>query len=321
MSPTVPPVPADALNALHTVRDWLRFGVTTFTRAQLVYGHGTRSAVDEAAFLILMALDLPIDELAPWLDARLTMSERTAIAELYTRRILSRKPASYLVNAAFIQGHRFYVDERVIVPRSYIGELLAGADPADNGMHPMLADFAFATDVLDLCTGSGCLAILAARAFPLAQVDAVDVSDDALAVARRNVDDYGLGARIRLVVSDLYAGLAPDKRYDLIIANPPYVASGEVAAFDAEYRAEPVIAHEGGADGLDLVHKILAGARDRLTDGGLLVMEVGTGQAALEAAYPDIEFIWIDTQTSEGEVVAVTAQQLAHLGDVAREPV
>jgi ribosomal protein L3 glutamine methyltransferase len=279
-------VPPDAIDSLHTVRDWLRIGVTLFTRAQLVYGHGTRSAVDESAFLILMALDLPIDELAPWLDARLTMSERTAVADLFTRRIVSRKPASYLVNSAFIQGHRFYVDERVIVPRSYIGELLAGGDPADNGMHPILADFAFATAVLDLCTGSGCLAILAARALPLAQVDAVDVSADALAVARRNVDEHGLGERIRLVVSDVYSGLAPDKRYDLIIANPPYVATGEVAAFDAEYRAEPEIAHAGGADGLDLVHRILRGARDRLNEGGLLVMEVGTGQAAWRQPTP-----------------------------------
>ena len=304
---------SDAIETLHTIRDWLRFGVTSFTRAQLVYGHGTASALDEAAFLILMALNLPVDDLEPWLDARLTRAERCAIASLFSRRIDTRKPAAYLVNAAFIQGHRFYVDERVIVPRSYIGELLAGGVLGDKMDHPVFAGHAGASHVLELCTGSGCLAILAALAFPLATIDAVELSVDALEVARRNVTDYGLGERIELLESDLFAGLEAGKRYDMIIANPPYVASAEVAAFDPEYTAEPVIAHEGGADGLDLVHRIIAGAHERLKTGGTLVMEIGTGQEALRAAYPQLDFLWLDTATSSGEVLAISAEELGRL--------
>ena len=295
----------DEVAELHTVRDWLRFGTTQFTRAKLVFGHGTSSALDEAAFLILMALDLPVDSLEPWLDARLTLPERETIAALFASRIESRKPAAYLVNAAFIQGHRFYVDERVIVPRSYIGELLGV------GLTAVAGDPGGIGRVLDVCTGSGCLAILAALAFPDAQVDAVELSGEAIAVAARNVDDYGLHDRITLYVSDLFEGLPPGERYDLIVANPPYVAAAEVAAFDPEYRAEPAMAHLGGADGLDLVRRILGDAPGRLNGDGTLVMEIGTGRARFEAAYPGLDVMWLDTATSEGEVFAVTAEALA----------
>jgi ribosomal protein L3 glutamine methyltransferase len=297
----------DAIDSLHTVRDWLRFGTSTFTHAKLVYGHGTTTALDEAAFLTLMALDLPVDQLEPWLDARLTHAERTKIADLFTRRITTRKPAAYLVNAAFIQGQRFYVDERVIVPRSYIGELLADPDFATT------MALGEPRHVLELCTGSGCLAVMLARAFPDAKIDATDISADALAVAARNVADYRLGERITLLRSDLFGGLPAPRRYDLIIANPPYVAAAEVAAFDPEYRAEPQIAHLGGADGLDLVHVILAGAAARLETCGHLIVEIGTGQAALEAAYPDLEFQWLTTADSDGEVLLVTKAALARL--------
>lgn len=301
---------ADTIAQLHTVRDWLRFGTSAFTRAKLVFGHGTASALDEAAFLILMALDLPIDQLDPWLEARLTTPEREAIARLFARRIETRKPASYLVNAAFIGGHRFYVDERVIVPRSYIGELLCGGDG--------LTDLAWGDPsrvgrILDLCTGSGCLAVLAALAFPAACVDAAELSETAIVVARRNVADYGLADRVEIIASDLFAALAPDRRYDLIIANPPYVAAAEVAAFAPEYRAEPVLAHLGGADGLELVHRILREAAALLEPGGMLVVEIGTGRERLEAAYPDLEVLWLNTETSEGEVLAVSREALTAL--------
>ena len=287
---------------LVTVRDWLRYGTSAFTKAGLVFGHGTATALDEAAFLILMALHLPIDQLEPWLDARLTLDERSEIAELFERRIVTRKPAPYLVNAAFIQGHRFYVDERVIVPRSYIGELLG------DGLSAVIPDPSAIKRVLDVCTGSGCLAILAALAFPDAKVEAVELSEDAIGVAARNIADYDLD--ILLYVSDLFDELKFEPRYDLIIANPPYVATAEVAAFGPEYRAEPAIAHAGGADGLDLVRKILDQAAGHLNPAGTLIVEIGTGREALEASYPALDFFWLGTAESQGEVFALTAQQL-----------
>ena len=290
---------------LITVRDWLRYGVSAFTRAGLVFGHGTQSALDEAAFLILVALNLPIDQLEPWLDARLTTPERAQIDLLFAQRIETRKPAAYLVNEAFIQGRRFYVDERVIVPRSYIGELMS------DGLASVIEDPGAVSRVLDVCTGSGCLAILAALTFPQAHVDAVELSAAALQVAARNVADYRLHERVTLIESDLLSALPPDARYDLIVANPPYVASAEVAAFDPEYRAEPVMAHIGGEDGLDLVRKILAQAPPHLTTDGILIVEIGTGRAAFESAYPALDVLWLDTQTSEGEVFAVTSATLA----------
>lgn len=289
------------VDELHTIRDFLRFGVTEFTRAKLVFGHGTASALDETAFMILVALDLPHDELAPWLDCRLTKAERARIAELFRMRIETRKPAPYLVNAAFIQGHRFYVDERVIVPRSFIGELLADRLSA-------IVDEPYEVhSVLDMCTGSGCLAILAALAFPSARVDAVDISKDALDVADRNVGDYDLRDRVCLFTGDLFGGLPDDRRYDVILANPPYVATAEVAAFDAEYRAEPVLAHAGGEDGLEVVRRIIAAAPARLNPGGVMVLEIGTGREFFEAEYPGLEVMWLDTETSEGEVLAISA--------------
>jgi ribosomal protein L3 glutamine methyltransferase len=306
--------PEMPIEELLTVRDWLRYGTTVFSRAGLVYGHGTASAVDEAAFLILAALHLPVDTIDPWLEARLTWPERMAMAELFSRRIATRQPASYLVNAAYIQGHKFYVDERVIVPRSYIGELLAGG-----GLSAVLPSSGKVDRILDMCTGSGCLAILAALAFPAARVDAVDLSSDALNVAARNIQDYGFADRISLVASDLFGALPPASRYDLIIANPPYVATGEVAAFTPEYRAEPVMAHLGGIDGLDLVHRIVAAAPDRLTPGGTLVVEIGTGREAFERAYPALEAMWLDTAGSEGEVLAVTAACFGARGEPAKK--
>ena len=294
---------AHLLETLITLRDWLRWSVSRFGEADLVYGHGTASALDEAAFLLLSALHLPIDRLEPWLDARLTLTERQTLLDLVMRRIETRQPAPYLVGAAYIQGHRFRVDERVIVPRSYLGELIC-----TGGLAPVLPDRV--GRVLDLCTGSGCLAILAALAWPEAQVDAADVSADALAVAATNVADYELGERVTLRAGDLLQACGSE-RYDLILANPPYVAAAEVAAFAPEHAAEPALAHLGGADGLDHVRRILADAPSHLAPGGVLVMEIGTGRDLLEQAYPHLPFVWLDTETSEGEVLAIGAAALA----------
>lgn len=301
---TVDP-PCDAgIDDLFTLRDWLRYAITRFNKAAIVYGHGTSGALDEAAFLILRTLDLPPDQLEPWLDARLTRDERVAIAALIRSRVETRTPAPYLLNEAWIRGHKFYVDERVIVPRSYIGELL------DQGLSAAVPDAGAVERVLDLCTGGGSLAIMAALAFPNATVDAVDISLDALAVARRNVADYGLEDRIRLIDSDLFQALQGE-RYDLIITNPPYVDAEAVAAFPPEYKAEPVLAHAGGVDGLDLVRRILADAPAHLTPEGTIVVEIGRGRDSLEQELPHLPFLWLDTEESEGEVFALNANDLA----------
>ncbi len=296
---------------LLNVRDWLRYGVSRFREARLVYGHGTATALDEAAYLILHTLHLPIDQLEPWLDARLALTERRAVLAVIEKRVATRKPASYLTNEAWVQGNAFYVDERVIVPRSYLGELLGG------DLSSIIAEPEEIGSVLDLCTGSGCLAVLAALTFANARVDAGDISADALAVAERNVRDYGLEDRISLAQSDLFTGLA-GRRYDLIISNPPYVSSKSVADFPPEYAAEPRLAHEGGPDGMDIVRSILAEAADHLTPRGVLVVEVGTARGILEEEYPALPFLWLDTAESEGEVFALNADDLQKQRKTAR---
>lgn len=281
--------PDAARQELHTVRDFLRFAVSRFNAAQLFFGHGSDNAWDEAAYLVLHTLHLPLDRLEPFLDARLLDDEKQRLLQVLHRRIDERLPAAYLTQEAWLGAHRFYVDERVIVPRSFIAELL------DEHLSPWIDD-PFAVDrALDLCTGSGCLAILAALAFPNARVDAVDISPDALAVARRNVADYGLEGRIRRVESDAFAGIA-GQRYDLIISNPPYVDAPSVAALPAEYRHEPALALGSGEDGLDFTRTILREAKRHLNPGGLLVVEIGHNQEALEAAYPDLPFTWLETR-------------------------
>lgn len=285
---------------LITVRDLLRYAVSRFNAAGLTYGHGTGNALDEAAFLILEALHLPVDDINPWLDARLLPDERRHVASLLDARISTRKPAPYLVGKAYIQGIPFHVDERVIVPRSFIAELLLGdaLGPDALGLIPEPEAIGSA---LDLCTGSGCLAIIAAMCLPNAEVDAVDLSADALEVAVLNLAEHGMEDRIRLLKGDLFKPLK-SARYDLIITNPPYVAAAEVAAFPPEYTNEPLMAHLGGADGLDLVRRILAEAPAHLTPEGGLICEIGTGRHILEDEYPTLPFTWLDTEQSEGEV-------------------
>jgi ribosomal protein L3 glutamine methyltransferase len=288
-----------------TLRDYFRYAISRFNAANLAFGHGATNALDEAAFLLLEGLHLPIDTLDPFLDARLTLAERARILSLIEARATARKPAAYLLNRAYIQGEPFYVDERVIVPRSFIGELLFGGLVGEGALLENPGEIA---DVLDLCTGGGSLAILAARVFPDAQVDAVDLSADALAVARRNVDAHGLAERIALYQGDLFAPLGA-KRYDLILTNPPYVETAAMTAFPPEFAAEPRLAHDGGSDGLTIVRRILQAAPEHLTPQGALVCEIGSGRARLEAEFPTLPLIWLDTQESEGEVFYLSARE------------
>ena len=289
---------------LTTIRDYLRYAVSRFREAKLAHGHGASNALDEAAFLILETLNLPVDDINPWLDAKLLPTEREKLANIIEARVTTRKPAAYLTKKTYIHGVPFYVDERVIVPRSYIGELLFSGLFGGDG-HNLIEDTQSVTSVLDLCTGSGCLAILAAGIFPNATIDAVELSADALEVARINVKDHDLEGRVTLHKGDLFAPIKNTK-FDLIITNPPYVAEAEVAAFPKEYAHEPVMAHIGGRDGLDVTRRILAEAPKHLNKGGGLLCEIGTGREILEREFPKLKFFWLDTEESTGEVFWLT---------------
>jgi ribosomal protein L3 glutamine methyltransferase len=293
---------------LRTIRDYLRFAVSRFRESGVVFGQGASNALDEAAFLILESLHLPPDDINPWLDARLTHAERELLTGRIFARIRDRKPAAYLTGMTYIHGVPFHVDERVIIPRSYIGELLF-SEAFAGGESSIIEDRERVGRVLELCTGSACLAILAARAFPNANIDAVELSPEALAVARRNVAELGFADRIRLCEGDLFQPVI-DERYDLIISNPPYVDAEAMASLPPEYRYEPAMALDGGADGLDIVRRILAEAPRHLEAGGGLLCEIGRGRELLEDDYPELEFFWLDTAESSGEVFWITAAQL-----------
>lgn len=277
---------------LHTVRDYLRFAVSRFYQAKLFFGHGSNDAYDEAVYLILHTLHLPIDTLAPFLEAHLTPAERAEVLSVIQRRVEQRIPAAYLTHEAFLGEYSFYVDERVIVPRSFIAELLR------QQLSPWIADPQAIASVLDLCTGSGCLAILASDAFPNARVDAVDLSPGALSVAARNVADYELSERITLIESDLFTKLA-GRKYDLIISNPPYVDAESVAALPQEYLHEPKLSLGSGHDGLDATRVILKHAAEHLADNGILIVEIGHNRDILEAAYPKLPFTWLDVTAGD----------------------
>jgi ribosomal protein L3 glutamine methyltransferase len=296
-----------ASGELQTLLDFVRYAASRFTEARLEFAHGTADPVAEAAFLVCEALHLHPDQFEAFADARVTAAEGKIILDLIGRRVTTRKPAAYLVNKIYMRGLPFYIDERAIVPRSFIGELLdshfGGEDAA------LIGDPAQIGSVLDLCTGSGCLAILAARHFPNAEVDAVDISKDALAVAARNVGDHGLEGQIELHRGDLFGPLA-GKRYDLIISNPPYVDEAGMASLPQECRAEPKLAFDGGPDGLNIVRRILDEAGKHLSPGGGLLCEIGRGRANLEAAYPQLPLLWLDTEDSEGEVFWIAASAL-----------
>ena len=296
-----------ATDELATVRDWLRWAVSRFNETGLSYGHGTDNAWDEAIWLILATLHLPRDTLEPWLDARLTKSERLTLLDKLQQRVVHRLPTAYLVQEAWLGSFRFHVDQRVIVPRSYFAELL------ENGLAPWIDDAETVGTALDLCTGSACLAILMAHAFPNATVDAIDISADALAVARRNIADYQLGDRVQAIESDLFAAVK-GRRYDLILGNPPYVTTEAMEALPPEYRHEPALALAAGADGLDVVRRILAEAREHLNPGGLLAIEVGHNQELVAAAFPKLPMIWLDTEHAEGKIFLVMRDDLPAAG-------
>ncbi|AWL93801.1 MULTISPECIES: 50S ribosomal protein L3 N(5)-glutamine methyltransferase [Bradyrhizobium] len=295
---------------LLTLLDFVRYGVSRFVEAELAFAHGTTDPIAEAAFLVSEALHLNPEQFEIFANARVTAAEGKTILDLVHQRVTTRKPAAYLVNKIYMRGLPFYVDERVIVPRSFIGELLESHFGGEGNAGALIDDPTGVERVLDLCTGSGCLAILAAHHFPNAAVDAVDISKGAFEVATRNVGEYGLEDRISLYRGDLFAPLG-DARYDLIITNPPYVDAEGMAALPPECRAEPKLAFDGGADGLDVVRRILAEAPDHLTPDGGLICEIGRGRELVDEAFPELPLLWLDTEDSEGEVFWIAAADLA----------
>ncbi len=294
----------NALQELHTVRDLLRYAVSRFNAAALSFGHGSDNAWDEAVYLLLHTLHLPLDTVDPFLDARLLPEERERFLKLLERRVTERVPAAYLTGEAWLQGHRFKVDPRVIIPRSPISELLA------DSLSPWIDDPDSVDYVLDLCTGSGCLAVLAALAFPNAQVDAVDLSEHALDVADQNIELSGLDGRIATHCSDLFDQL-PDCEYRLILCNPPYVNSHSMEALPQEYRHEPTMALAGGEDGMDLVRRLLRDAPSFMAPDGMLVLEIGNEYDNFVAAFPELDPVWLSTENTEDHILMLTRDQLA----------
>jgi ribosomal protein L3 glutamine methyltransferase len=286
-----------------TPRDLLRYAVTRFNAARLFFGHGSSDALDEAAYLILHTLKLPLDKLDPFLDARLLPEEVHQVLAVIERRAIDRVPAAYITHQAWLGSYAFYVDERVLVPRSFIAELIP------ESFSPWVEDAFAVENILELCTGSGCLAIMMADAFPNSVVDAVDISPDALAVAEQNIRDYKLDGRVNPIASDLYSNV-PFKKYDLIVTNPPYVNSASMAALPPEYLHEPQIGLAGGEDGMDLVRKIVDGAADYLTPDGILMVEIGNERDYAEAAFGHLGLTWVTTSAGDDMVFLLTADQL-----------
>ncbi|HEX9588419.1 MAG TPA: 50S ribosomal protein L3 N(5)-glutamine methyltransferase [Bradyrhizobium sp.] len=303
--------PKIASGELLTLLDFVRYAVSRFVEAKLVFAHGTTDPVAEAAFLVCETLHLHPDQFEMFATARVTAREAKKIVDVIGRRVTTRKPAAYLVNKIYMRGLPFYVDERTIVPRSFIGELLDShfRGQRDDDDTSLIDDPLGVKSVLDLCTGSGCLAVLAARAFRNAAIDAVDISRDALEVAARNVAEYGLEDRVTLHRGDLFKAIG-DRRYDLIISNPPYVDTEGMAELPRECRAEPKLAFDGGADGLDMIRRILQDAGQHLTPEGGLLCEIGRGRERLEAAFPQLPLLWLDSEESEGEVFWIGAADL-----------
>ena len=289
---------------LETVRDWVRYAVSRFNAAGVFFGHGLADAYDEAVYLVLHTLSLPLDRVDAFLPGRVTQDERAELARVIERRVDERIPAAYLTHEAWLGGFRFFVDERVIIPRSYIADLLP------DGLAPWLPEAGAVQSALDLCTGSGCLAVLLAHHYPNADIDATDISPDALTVAQKNVAEHGLQDRINLIRSDLLSNLT-EKTYDLIICNPPYVTAMAMEELPPEYRHEPSLALAGGDDGLDAVRIVLAKAPQFLAAEGILVTEVGHNRGATEKAFPSLPFTWLATQGSDDSVFLLKREELA----------
>lgn len=293
----------DAQANLRTLRDVLRFAVTRFNDAEVYFGHGQVDAFEEASFLVMRSLKLPLDRLDVFLGAYLTHAEINTLLQQIDLRARKRVPAAYILKEAWLQGLRFYVDERVIIPRSFIGELLK------DELAPWIEQPHAALDILDLCTGSGCLAILAAEVFPNAAVVAADISKDALAVARKNVTDYGLESRVKLTESDLLAGVGA-RRYDVILCNPPYVPDASMQKLPKEYLHEPELALAGGADGMKFIKRLLREARGSLKRGGMLFVEVGGERATVERQFKDVPMTWLTTSAGDDMVFMCRQEEL-----------
>ena len=295
---------------LQTIRDWLRYAVSRFENSDIFYGHGTDNAYDEAVWLIMSGLHLPHDTLNNFLDAKLTSEERAKLADFIEQRISKHTPTAYLLKEAWLQGYKFYVDERVLIPRSFIAELLVG-----DGLQPWIEFPELVNTAADICTGSGCLGVLLADAYPDAEIDVIDISPDAIDVCNINITNYGMQDRITAIQSDMFSALqdanGKHKQYDLIISNPPYVDALSMAELPTEYRNEPQLALGSGAAGLDHTHTILHEAANYLTDNGVLVVEIGHNRDALLDAYPDLPFTWLEVSSGEEFVFLLTKQQLA----------
>lgn len=291
-----------ALSELSSILDFIRWGASQFRAAELSFSHGMASALDEAAYLVLHSLHLPVDTPELYFASKLTQSEKQTVVTILERRIIERKPAAYLTHEAWFAGLPFYVDERVLVPRSPIAELI------EKQFYPW-TDEAQVAHVLDLCTGSGCIGIACAYAFPRAEVDLSDISADALAVAKLNIERHGVQAQVQTIESDLFTNLS-GKRYDLIVSNPPYVDAAEIAEMSSEFQHEPLLGLAAGVDGLDIVHRILATASEHLNDHGILIVEVGNSQFALAEAYPEVPFQWLEFERGGDGIFLLTVAQL-----------
>jgi ribosomal protein L3 glutamine methyltransferase len=289
---------------LLTIRDWLRYAVSRFENSDIFYGHGTDNSYDEAVWLIMGAFHLPHDTLNNFLDAKLTSEERTKLAGFIDERINKHTPTAYLLKEAWLQGYKFYVDERVLIPRSFIAELLV-----NDSLQPWIEYPELVNNAVDICTGSGCLGVLLADAYPDAQVDVVDISKDAIDVCNINIAKYGLQERMHAIQSDMFTALK-GKQYDLIISNPPYVDAPSMAELPAEYRNEPQLALGSGTAGLDHTHTILREAANYLTDDGVLVVEIGHNRDALIEAYPELPFTWLEVSSGDQFVFLLTKEQL-----------
>lgn len=299
MAPTI-----QSIEDLATIRDWLRYAVSQFETSDIFYGHGTNNSYDEAVWLIMSGLHLPTETLGNFLDATITKDERKHLAYLIEQRTTKHTPTAYLVREAWLHDFKFYVDERVLIPRSFIAELLL-----DDSLSPWIEFPEMVQSAADICTGSGCLGVLLAHTYPSATVDVVDISPDAIAVSNINIANYGLEAQITAIQSDMFSALT-GKKYDVIISNPPYVDAPSMAQLPNEYRNEPQLALGSGNDGLDHTHTILREAAKYLSDEGVLVVEIGHNRDALLDAYPEIPFVWLDTSGGDQFVFLLTKQDL-----------
>jgi ribosomal protein L3 glutamine methyltransferase len=288
---------------LHTVRDWVRFYVSEMRRGQVFFGHGSGNAFDEAVYMVQSALSLPVGDVGPFWDARVTSHETNRLIRFITQRVVDRKPASYITGEAWLQGHAFKVDERVIIPRSFIAELLA------DQLTPWVNAPEMPFEILDMCTGSGCLAILAAYMFENAQIDAVDLSTEALSIARENIQLHEMKQRVHAIESDLFSNLN-GKQYDFILTNPPYVNEASMKKLPPEYLHEPRMALAGGDSGMDLIQDILEQAPHHLKDGGFLVVELGNEKLHFEAAFPHLNPIWLETSAGDEQVFLLNKEDL-----------